>query len=1675
MSAPITFHELFQLPALGITPQNINFSSVTLESDKFVCVRDTVSPQKTITIIETATQQITTNKVNADSAIMNPTAKILALRAGNTMQIFNLDQKQRLKQYTMNEAVIFWKWISATQIAIVTATAVYHWTLQGEEAPKQIFTRHQNLEGAQIINYRTDKKQQWLLLIGLAPNPDNTLRGVMQLYSVEKGVTQFIEGHAGCFIDFQLTPSYTTTLISIASNSAAGGKLFIMEVPSNKPDTVPPFQKKAVAVQFAQGDFPVAMQASDRHGVLYLITKLGFLYLYDCETGALLYKNRITTETVFATAPYEASNGVIAVNKLGQVLVVSVDDNTIVNAITAMGQPEIAFKLAARAKLSGADELYIAQFNNLLQTNQIEEAVKLAVEAPNGILRTPQTIQRLQRLAAVSPKPPLSIYFNYIIQTGSLNKYESVELANLVLQKPAGAEYIKKLLGEGKVEASEPLGDILRQFSPELAMQIYLKAGSHDRIIESLLQRGEYQKVLKYCEKVNFQPNYLDLFRKLVLINPDDAVKFAVELNEKPQTRLDPNVVVDVFIQASMIKQATAFLLEILKEDKPEDGPLQTRLLEINLRYSPVQVPDQILAQQMFSHYDKKIIAQLCEQVGLFQRALENYTDINDKKRVIVNTQYMDPNWLVGYFGTMSPEEGLLCLRELMKIGSRQQNLNIVVQVATKYSEELTPAALIQLFEDFRSPEGLFYYLGSIVDHTQDPDVIFKYIQAAFRIGNIAEIERVTRENDFYDPEKVKEFLKEFLKNQDQMPLINVCDKHNYIPEMVAFLYANNMLKYIDLYVKSRNPLKTPVVIGALLDVDSSEDYIRNLIMSVGSMCPIEPLVAEVEKRNRLKLLLPWLEARANEGSQEPALHNALAKIYIDLNNNAEQFLKTNQFYDPRVVGKYCEKRDPHLAFVAYKKGQCDLELVEVTVKNGMFKHLARYLVQRQNPELWAHVLGDEKSRRAVIDQVVQTALPETTNPEEVSATVKAFITADLPNELIELLEQIVLHGSSEFKKNKNLQNLLILTAIKADPTRVMDYINRLDNFDGADIARIAVDKKLYEEAFTIYQKFKLHTNAIRVLIENINNIKRAQDYADKVNDPEVWSLLGRAQLAAQLVTEAITSFLKASDPSAYHDVIVEAEKAEKYQDLIKFLRMARGKVQDSHIDTELCYAFAKFAKQNPQATGLTDLEDFISSPNIAQIQSVGDRCFEEGLYEAARILFSNINNYSKLASTYIKLGKNREAVNAATKANSIKTWKEVLFACVDSGDFKYAQACGLNIIIQADELDDLIHYYEARGHYEELLDLLEKGLGLERAHMGIFTSLGVLYAKYKPEKVMEHITRYYRRAHIPKLLHACEQNHLWAEMRFLYTHHEEFDNAIRVMIDHSADAWDHTIFTDTITKVVNMELYYKAIQFYLEEQPKYIIDLLHVLSSKLDNERVAREVKQAGYLPMIKEYLESVQDANLLQVNEALNQLYIEEEDYQALKASIELHNNFDHIALAKQLESHELLEFRRISASLYKTKKQYAASITLSKKDKLYKDAMETAAESEDQEIAEDLLKFFVDNKLQDCFAACLYTCYSLIRADVAMEYAWRFKMMDMAMPFLIQVVREYTSKVDDLYTRMKEQERAAKEKKEAPQEAVPAVTPVMDPSQAYGQMAYGMMDPSQAYAYGQNVFQY
>lgn len=61
--------------------------------------------------------------------------------------------------------------------------------------------------------------------------------------------------------------------------------------------------------------------------------------------------------------------------------------------------------------------------------------------------------------------------------------------------------------------------------------------------------------------------------------------------------------------------------------------------------------------------------------------------------------------WLVNFFGSLSVEDSVECLRAMLSANIRQ-NLQLCVQVASKYHEQLGTQSLVELFESFKSYEG---------------------------------------------------------------------------------------------------------------------------------------------------------------------------------------------------------------------------------------------------------------------------------------------------------------------------------------------------------------------------------------------------------------------------------------------------------------------------------------------------------------------------------------------------------------------------------------------------------------------------------------------------------------------------------------------------------------------------------------------------------------------------------------------------------------------------------------------------------------------------------------------------------------------------------------------------------------------------------------------------------
>ena len=238
----------------------------TMESDKWIIC---VEPSQ-LTMVDLANgAQVTRRPITAEAAVMNPAQNILALRQGTTIQMFNLDAKAKVKAHNMPEAVVFWKWVNADTLGMVTATSVYNWTISGPEAPTKIFDRNQNLgPNTQIINYRVSPDQKWCVLGGISAGAGGAVNGNMQLYNIDKKVSQPLEGHAAAFCTIKLPGREPAQVIMFHEKKSNGEppKMYVREI-GRDPSKGAPFGIQPAPIPLPPDgatDFPVSFSIAQK-------------------------------------------------------------------------------------------------------------------------------------------------------------------------------------------------------------------------------------------------------------------------------------------------------------------------------------------------------------------------------------------------------------------------------------------------------------------------------------------------------------------------------------------------------------------------------------------------------------------------------------------------------------------------------------------------------------------------------------------------------------------------------------------------------------------------------------------------------------------------------------------------------------------------------------------------------------------------------------------------------------------------------------------------------------------------------------------------------------------------------------------------------------------------------------------------------------------------------------------------------------------------------------------------------------------------------------------------------------------------------------------------------------------------------------------------------------------
>ncbi|GMF44753.1 unnamed protein product [Phytophthora fragariaefolia] len=618
-----------------------------MESDEFVCVCEQVDGQSSVVIVDLSEgNTIQRRPIYADAAILSPVGHIIALRVEKRLQVFNVDLRIKLKIHQMSEDIVFWRWVSPDTIAVITDTAVFHWSTKDDLPPTKVFYRSASLGAEmQIVSYHTSVDNQWLLLVGIAEGQRGGIHGNIQLYSKKDKLCQVLQGCAGAFTQMKPPGRADDAQVLLFAGTKAGGQptqIFITEL-GRVSDFGHLFHLTSKPIPFdteARNDWPVSIHVSPNDNIVYMITKMGYLFLFDALSGKLVYHACVMQDTPFVTCPNSKSKGILGITRRGQVSHFGINRARLVAyVLNSLHDPVLALALASRMDLPGAEELYLPEFSRLVSINDVPGAARLAAASPLGALRTAATIEIFKQMPDQLGQPqPIFQYFTALLEQGALNKLESTELVRLVLIQGRG-KLLHQWLIEDKLDYSEELGDIIAEFDPMMALSVYLRA--------------EVPAKLIHC-----------------------------------------------FVQC------------VLKDSK----------------------------------------------------------------------------------------------------------------------------------------------------------------------------------------------------SQDPRALMHLCDRYDFVQGLAEYLYSNNLIQYIDVYVTKVSPEKTPVVIGKLLDLGCGDDYINHLLKQVPN-CPVSELTEQVEKRNRLPLLQTWLEKRVARRNKDAATHSAIAKIYVLLDNNPQQFLVKNKFYDSKVVGTFCETR----------------------------------------------------------------------------------------------------------------------------------------------------------------------------------------------------------------------------------------------------------------------------------------------------------------------------------------------------------------------------------------------------------------------------------------------------------------------------------------------------------------------------------------------------------------------------------------------------------------------------------------------------------------------------------------------------------------------------------------------------------------------------------------------
>ncbi|KRY12642.1 Clathrin heavy chain 2 [Trichinella patagoniensis] len=379
---------------LGIDASKIDCSTVSLQSDKYVCFREQTDRFTHIYVVYGEKYSAVCrlkNLTSCEFAVMNPSLQLIAILDDENLEVWDL-QTETPKRYfdTTNHPIIFYKWIDINSILILT---------------------HQRM----LISWNIGENYESM-----------KLSSMMLLYNVHQQKTEVYSAVTACFLHFKPNANAKpcTLLCFVGRDSFYGWMIHIENLSKHGCS----FVKKAISFSFSQrrrDDFPVAMQANDKYGILFVITSHGYLHVFDVNDSICLYEGMFTSFPVVLLTAYKDS-GIVCVNEMGCIVTAVIDEEEIISCLSiSLKNKSAVMKFARRCNLPGAEGLFSWEFWDLCNNGEYYRAAELAAIIHMDTLATARIIEYLHSVKLGKKEPnPVFLYFKRRLENGPLNIME---------------------------------------------------------------------------------------------------------------------------------------------------------------------------------------------------------------------------------------------------------------------------------------------------------------------------------------------------------------------------------------------------------------------------------------------------------------------------------------------------------------------------------------------------------------------------------------------------------------------------------------------------------------------------------------------------------------------------------------------------------------------------------------------------------------------------------------------------------------------------------------------------------------------------------------------------------------------------------------------------------------------------------------------------------------------------------------------------------------------------------------------------------------------------------------------------------------------------------------------------------------------------------------------------